>query len=760
MGKLQRYLYTFFLVLSVILTINVVNAGGDSGCNLQPTYDALETVTGVEQGANACKNHANTLKKISSKVKSYYSRRKSLASMYNTFNNTVNGLDSAINFIQPALEFLQPYGRAAKSLRNSMTTARDNLSFLSGDVDKLQSNIYRAGNATEFFKYLKNQAYDVKLRATIYHTKMSVAATQSEDRDKCGSCTINEYSENRNYFWEGLHAVVSTCETELDLPFEVTIPDIDDSAIQEAIDKIEEAISEIEDFINNVVGFFEKIVEKVEGEANYFMCCNSFGQGVGLVLESLTDTFNVATCWADALLDQTMGEILDVLFSVVQDVLDETINPIAEELSDAVSKMDTIAVDVPSLNSFGYPSAEYRTVEGSCHIEFEGPTLEFSVERLEPTLDIPGTIELDADGSFDIEDIGNAIAEACEDAWDALTEVEALSCCESARVRMGYPPEGKKIGADCAWPNECELRRCDPRDGAFSGKICKVPLPNCSDGCNEDLDCENGKCMNEAGGNGSCAGSDGKICLNKNCANNGQCSTGRCEFYSGLKKKCMNKVDNCGDCSENSDCKNGNCMNEAGGNGSCAGSDGKICLNKNCANNGQCSTGRCEFYSGSKKKCMNKVANCGGCSENSDCKNNKCMNPGNGNGSCAGSDGKICLNKNCATDGQCSTGRCDPYSGMLKKCMNKVGSCGGCNENSDCSSGRCKHGTCTYSNGKICNGKKCSSNGECSTGRCDLSGGQRICMNKLNKGSRCTENSDCKSNSCKANKWGGKKYCQ
>lgn len=125
--------------------------------------------------------------------------------------------------------------------------------------------------------------------------------------------------------------------------------------------------------------FFEKIVEKVEGEAKYFMCCNSFGQGVGVVLESLTDTFNVATCWADALLDQTMGEILDVLFSVVQDILDETLNPIVEELSDQISEMNTIALEIPSLTSFGYPSANFMTVEGSCSVEFEGPTLELSL---------------------------------------------------------------------------------------------------------------------------------------------------------------------------------------------------------------------------------------------------------------------------------------------------------------------------------------------------------------------------------------------
>jgi hypothetical protein len=686
MGKLQtRFLFAF--LLSVILTINVVNAGEDSGCDLQPTYDALETIREVEQGANACKGHANTFKKISSKVKTYYRTRKMLASNYNTFNNTVNVLETTIDLVQPALNFLQPYGKAAKNLKTAMTTTRNNLSFLSGNVTKLELNMYRADNATEFFEFLKNQTIIVKNRANIYHDKMISVADESKSKDNCGSCTINEYTSATHDFWEDLHSVVSICETPLD----VNIPDIDDSAIQEAIEKIEEAISEIEDFVNNVMGFFEKIVEKVEGQAKYVMCCNNVGQAVGVVLESLTDTFNVATCWADALLDQTMGEILDVLFSVVQDILDETLNPIVEELSDQISEMNTIAVEIPSLTSFDYPSADFITVDGSCSVEFEGPTLELSVKRIEPNWDTPDTIELGADGSFDIEDIGNAIAEACEDAWDALTETEALSCCEAARVTMGYPPEGKGIGATCGWPNECALKRCDPRNGFGSGKICKTPLPNCSAGCDEDLDCENKKCMNPGNGNGSCAGSDGKICLNKNCANNGQCSTGRCEYYSGILKKCINKVNNCGGCNEDSDCKNG-----------------------------------------------------------------KCMNPGNGNGSCAGSDGKICLNKNCANNGQCSTGRCEKYSGILRKCMNKVNDCGGCNEDSDCSSGNCKNGSCTYSNGKICKGKQCFQNSNCSTGRCD---GYK-CMDKLNKGSRCNEKSDCKSNSCKARKWGGKKYCE
>jgi hypothetical protein len=170
MGKLQtRFLFAF--LLSVILTINVVNAGEDSGCDLQPTYDALETIREVEQGANACKGHANTFKKISSKVKTYYRTRKMLASNYNTFNNTVNVLETTIDLVQPALNFLQPYGKAAKNLKTAMTTTRNNLSFLSGNVTKLELNMYRADNATEFFEFLKNQTIIVKKEQTGTMTK-------------------------------------------------------------------------------------------------------------------------------------------------------------------------------------------------------------------------------------------------------------------------------------------------------------------------------------------------------------------------------------------------------------------------------------------------------------------------------------------------------------------------------------------------------------------------------------------------------------
>ena len=70
--------------------------------------------------------------------------------------------------------------------------------------------------------------------------------------------------------------------------------------------------------------------------------------------------------------------------------------------------------------------------------------------------------------------------------------------------------------------------------------------------------------------------------------------------------------------------------------------------------------------------------------------------------------------------------RCDKYSGLKKKCMSKIADgVTGCNEDSDCSSGKCwnkltKFSTCGYirnSGKRLENYKRCNGDGDCKTGR-------------------------------------------
>ena len=106
------------------------------------------------------------------------------------------------------------------------------------------------------------------------------------------------------------------------------------------------------------------------------------------------NTFNVTTCWANAILDQTIGEILDVLFAAVQDVLDEIVNPFVKDYAASIAKMNNIAVEIPSFPSFDYPSAIFHFKE-ICRLEFKAPSnLQLSLQKLELNLDVPKTVNL------------------------------------------------------------------------------------------------------------------------------------------------------------------------------------------------------------------------------------------------------------------------------------------------------------------------------------------------------------------------------
>lgn len=116
-------------------------------------------------------------------------------------------------------------------------------------------------------------------------------------------------------------------------------------------------------------------------------------------------------------------------------------------------------------------------------------------------------------------------------------------------------------GNRCLSSGQCSSGRCDfyPVTNEGINKVCIEKLENCVAGCNEHTDCKSGKCLNRGFGNASCSGDDGKLCTGERCRSSGQCSSGRCDRYKGLKKICMERLDKGARCNENSDCKSNNC---------------------------------------------------------------------------------------------------------------------------------------------------------------------------------------------------------
>lgn len=101
-----------------------------------------------------------------------------------------------------------------------------------------------------------------------------------------------------------------------------------------------------------------------------------------------------------------------------------------------------------------------------------------------------------------------------------------------------------------------------------------------------------------------------------------------------------------------------------------------------------------------------------------------------------------CKGTKCKYDEDCDTGRCD--SGI---CLAKLGSCMGCNEDSDCAGGKCLAFRCSNRHGLMDNNCVCGVDSDCESGRCELfETGQ--CEAKLPVGSSCNEDSDCMSEYC------------
>lgn len=107
---------------------------------------------------------------------------------------------------------------------------------------------------------------------------------------------------------------------------------------------------------------------------------------------------------------------------------------------------------------------------------------------------------------------------------------------------------------------------------------------------------------------------------------------------------------------------------------------------------------------------------------------------------------KRCVGVDCTKDEECpKTGRCD--SGI---CLPKLGSCEGCDEDSDCAGGKCILFHCSGSNGLMDDNCVCKWGSDCESGRCEGFIPPQ-CEAQLGIGAHCNEGSDCKSGHCSWN---------
>jgi hypothetical protein len=341
----------------------------------------------------------------------------------------------------------------------------------------------------------------------------------------------------------------------------------------------------------------------------------------------------------------------------------------------------------------------------------------------------------------------------CMNGTQTTTNASATTSCGT------NPPQtcdgmGNCVGctkdSDCPDPGtDCKTRKCtnkvcgttdvgmDMSCSTMGGKFCDgvgtcVPCnhdPQCT--ANASDVCNNHQCVSSCGDNvkdgketdKDCGGPCPKCADTKMCANNTDCTSGKCTGGTCAAPTCSDSVKNQGE--GDVDC-----------GGPCSGcADGKTCGGNGDCTSGACAGGLCISCMDTKKNGTETDVDCGGsCST-------KCAN------------GKACVVDGDCASTHCSGGLCFSCTDTMKNGNETDVDCGGSTCPNKCADGKgCKvDGDCTsaHCSGTVCLPTNCF-NGTKDAPETDIDCGGGTCL-KCGGGKTCSGNADCMSNNCKPN---------
>lgn len=214
------------------------------------------------------------------------------------------------------------------------------------------------------------------------------------------------------------------------------------------------------------------------------------------------------------------------------DVLLAAFDPLVQEYN---GKIDTINTFVNSLDgvlsALQVPEMPLLEFDSStCRFTANADLLKLSITTHSVSL-VPWSnlshIDLDADGSFDLAEIGVAIKDSCKEAAQDLAENDRVECCGAAREANGIPPEGKPVEDTCSLNFECASKLCIGgfcTDGSL-GSTCRYVNNN----CNSDLTCTGNfpaRCAQKLADRSSCGVGNHASCQSDACIK-GECSSGK-----------------------------------------------------------------------------------------------------------------------------------------------------------------------------------------------------------------------------------------
>jgi hypothetical protein len=440
--------------------------------------------------------------------------------------------------------------------------------------------------------------------------------------------------------------VYKICDGDVSIPsFDFSLPDL---ALMDDIERV----------ANEVSAWIEKTIGEFMDGADYHQCCNPT---LSFFVDLVSDISGLAMCPVTGATNGVVSESFDVLLPLVQDDIVDVVNQEGEKLNSSSNSINSL---LSALDQYGIPMfAATSAWDTICSLDVELPQSLIGFQQISP----PSMVQFqpleppEADGSFDLAAIGDAIKQECTDAAKAFTE--NIDCCPAATIKVHGAYPFAYNSQECTYDTDCHTDNCVLVGSPYGSR--------CTDGrsgsyCGNDADCD-GECVAYGIGNGSfCSdGKEGDYCggiTAKDCSSGHYCYGPHDKCYDG------SNGDSCG---THSNCDSGIC-NVSLGSKCSSGSEGTKCsYQSDCASGNYCFRGTC--YNGS---------NGDPCGVHGDCDSRICS-IGLGSKCSSGGEGSTCsLHGDCASGNYCfknnltdSTGKC--YNGSYNDPCRTDGQCDG-----------------------------------------------------------------------------------
>ena len=295
------------------------------------------------------------------------------------------------------------FGPVFKKLRTMFVKISSKLSFM---VEKLPSS----ESINE--KRLKLKIMISKLsrkRATVVLSRLDLELKQS-NLDDVSQIAFDDWSCADYRLLYSARVGYETCEL-------VFYPTATAGSAIDILPNMADVIRKIEELtgiISTATAWMSDLLGEFTAGATYAMCCDNFLRAVSDIVTFAVNAFNLLTCWVDGILEELVGEFIDLLFGYLDEFFTETLPGIYDSIKDWLVEMSLIDVEVPEI------------VDGE---DFSTVCTQFTGETIEPF----ETADSD-DGDVSWSSLGSAMLEACTDAIVEIQGEEEFDCCDVART--------------------------------------------------------------------------------------------------------------------------------------------------------------------------------------------------------------------------------------------------------------------------------------------------------------------------------------